>query len=86
VPQPRRLDVAGREHDLDERLQEPRSGDRIRLVECSSERRSRSVVIALGEPDQGETGVGSAAPGRAIAIGGLGRIELATQSMQLALR
>ena len=80
-----RLDVAGREHDLDERFEQPgavhaRSGaSSMRPADRSPRRRRRRP----GRDGAGPARVGRAAPAAGLAIVRLGRGAVTAQSMEL---
>ena len=53
-----RADVVGGEHDLDVRGQHPGPGDAVlRLVQHAADRRRGGRDLALGQPQQGQTGL-----------------------------
>ena len=76
-----RVDVAGGERDLDERLQQPRPGQLVgRLVDRSPDRRGRrSPTSPCARRSSASPGSGRRPQRAGLAVAGLGRLELAAQ-------
>ena len=85
---PRASSVAPRgQRDLDLRGQQPRALRRLAgLADRAADRGGRGVAVALGQPQQRQAGHRLAPAAAGLAVGLLGRGELAPQAMDLPLQ